>query len=120
MAKYTKTPAPDGRPGPGTAIMAPYEGDTPRFRTGMWRRAFAGAPFTALEEVSLPYPHVGPAADVIVGRVLSVSFIARLPEAERERVAAQAQALVDRHPELRGRETVAFPYLTQAFSCVRI
>jgi SAM-dependent methyltransferase len=103
-----------------TAILAPYEGNTPRFRTGLWRRAFEGAPFTALEEVSLPHPHVGPPADVIVGRTLSVSFIARLPEAERSRVAAQVQALIDRHPELRGRETVAFPYLTRAFSCVRM
>jgi SAM-dependent methyltransferase len=103
-----------------TAILAPYEGDTPRFRTGLWRQAVADAPFTALEEFSLPHPHAGPPAQVILGRTLSVSFIARLPEAERNRVAERVQAFIDGHPDLRGRETVAFPYLTRAFSCARV
>jgi SAM-dependent methyltransferase len=103
-----------------TAIMAPYEGDTPRYRTGAWRRAFAGSPFTDLEEVSFPHQHVGPPGDVIIGRTLSVSFIARLPAAERAKVEARLRALIAGHPGLRDRDTVAFPYLTRAYRCTRV
>jgi len=100
-----------------TAIMSPFEGATPRFHTGDWRRAFAGAPFTGLEEACFPYQHVGPAREVIVDRCLSVSFIASLPPAGRAQVEASLLELVASHPDLRGRETVAVPYLTHAYVC---
>ena len=103
-----------------TAILAPYEGDTPRFRTGRWREAFAEGGFTELEETCFPYRHVGTPQEVILDRTLSVSFIAALPLAEQARVEARLRALIAEHPELRERETVAFPYLTRAYRCVRI
>ena len=53
-------------------------------------------------------------------RFLSVSFIAALPEASKAVVAAQLQALIDTHPSLKGRDTVAFPYQTQAYVCHRL
>jgi SAM-dependent methyltransferase len=100
-----------------TAIMEPHEGDTPRHRHGQWRRPFACGLFTDLEQTTLPHRHVGPPEEVIVDRTLSVSFIASLPEAERARVADQLRALIADHPGLRGRDTVSFPYLTQAYAC---
>jgi len=105
-----------------TAIMAPYETGTPRYHTGAWRAPF-GAPdgggFTPLEETCLPHLHQGTPRAVIVERTLSVSFIASLPDPERARVQARLEALIASHPDLRDRESVAFPYLTHAYRCTR-
>lgn len=103
-----------------TEIITPYEGDTPRFHSGRWREAFTGEYFSAPEVTCFPYNHVGSPQEVIMDRCLSVSFIAALPAAEKATVTAQLQALIDTHPDLRGRDTVAFPYQTQAYVCQRL
>lgn len=101
-------------------IIAPYEGDTPRFDSGEWRRAFAGGLFSELEETSVRHEHAGPPREVIVDRVLSVSFIAALAAPDKERVAAQLANLIDTDPALRGRAQVAFPYRTVAYRTLRV
>lgn len=103
-----------------TDIITPYEGDTPRFHTGRWREAFTGEYFSEPEMTCFPYSHVGSPQEVIMDRFLSVSFIAALPEASKAVVTAQLQALIDTHPSLKGRDTVAFPYQTQAYVCHRL
>ena len=103
-----------------TAIMAPYEGSTPRFRSGRWRLPFDGRLFTALEETVFPHRHEGSPGAVIVDRTLSVSFIAALPEPARAEVERRLQALIAGHPDLRGRDTIAAPYHTQAYRCFKI
>ncbi|USW03514.1 methyltransferase domain-containing protein [Pseudomonas pergaminensis] len=103
-----------------TDIITPYEGDTPRFHTGRWREAFTGEYFSEPEVTCFPYSHVGSPQEVIMDRFLSVSFIAALPEASKAVVTAQLQALIDTHPSLKGRDTVAFPYQTQAYVCQRL
>lgn len=103
-----------------TAIITPYEGDTPRFHTGRWREAFTGEYFSEPEMTCFPYSHVGSPQEVIMDRFLSVSFIAALPDAAKAVVTAQLQALIDTHPALKGRDTVAFPYQTQAYVCHRL
>ncbi|MBB2919830.1 class I SAM-dependent methyltransferase [Cupriavidus alkaliphilus] len=103
-----------------TAIMAPYEGDAPRFYKGDWRQVFPAEGFGPLVLQSLPYAHVGPPQQVIVDRVMSVSFIASLPEPEQARVRARLHALIDQHPALSARAEVAFPYRTEAYHCVRL
>ena len=103
-----------------TDIITPYEGETPRFHTGRWREAFTGEYFSEPEMTCFPYSHVGSPQEVIMDRFLSVSFIAALPEASKAVVTAQLQALIDTHPALKGRDTVAFPYQTQAYVCHRL
>ncbi|UVH51497.1 class I SAM-dependent methyltransferase [Pseudomonas sp. CBSPBW29] len=103
-----------------TEIITPYEGDTPRFHTGRWREAFTGEYFSTPEMTCFPYSHVGSPQEVIMDRFLSVSFIAALPSAEKAQVTEQLQALINTHPALRGRETVAFPYQTQAYRSQRL
>ncbi|OPA84972.1 SAM-dependent methyltransferase [Pseudomonas fluorescens] len=103
-----------------TEIITPYEGDTPRFHTGRWRDAFTGELFSPPEMTCFPYQHVGSPQEVIMDRFLSVSFIAALPADEKATVTAQLQALIDTHPDLKGRDTVAFPYQTQAYVCQRL
>ena len=103
-----------------TDIITPYEGDTPRFHTGRWRDAFSGKYFSQPEVTCFPYSHVGSPQEVIMDRFLSVSFIAALADEPKARVTAQLQTLIDTHPALKGRDTVAFPYQTQAYVCHRL
>ena len=102
-----------------TRIISPYEGDTPRFRNGDWRRLFPNDLFSDLRETAVSCQHVGSAQQVILERMLSVSFIASLPDTDRARVAGQLQALIATHPQLQGGSTIAFPYVTRAYCSTR-
>ena len=61
-----------------TRIMAPYEAGVPRYHSQEWRRLFPAEGFGPLRERHFPNSHSGPAEEVIVERILSVSFIAAL------------------------------------------
>lgn len=98
-----------------TDIVTPYEGDAPRFYTGQWRQPFeAQALFGPLQRTVFPHSHVGTFEQVVVDRVLSVSFIAALPTAEQQSVIERLHALRDRFPVL-SESTIAFPYVTEAW-----
>ena len=97
-----------------TRIVAPYEGDAPRFWKQTWREAFPHPAREPAHETVFEHEHVGSPAQVIVDRFLSVSFIAALPADEQARVRAQIEALIASHPALRGREVLRFPYQTRA------
>ena len=43
-----------------------------------------------------------------------------LPDTERAAVRAQIEVLIQRHPTLRGQDTVRFPYTTLACHCERV
>ena len=103
-----------------TSILDPYEGEAPRYDGGEWRAAFPAPGLGELREKSFPHVHVGSPAQVIVDRVASVSFIAALDEPTRTRVLAQVRALIDATPELAGRSTVSFPYITRVYWCQAI
>jgi SAM-dependent methyltransferase len=51
----------------------------------------------------------------VVDRVASVSHIAALPPAEHQRVRDEITTLLAEHPETRGRDTLDFPYLVDAY-----
>jgi len=103
-----------------TKIITPYEGNAPRFHRGDWSKPFSGEDFTALECASFAHRHVGTPQEVILDRILSVSFIAALPAREKTGIAAQLRDLIASHPALRGRDAVAFPYRTEAYRCKRL
>jgi hypothetical protein len=97
--------------------MESYRGDTPSFRTGNWRKGLEdGGLFTPLRLLEFLYEQVM-TVDGLVDRVLSVSFMAALPEGERTEVAARVRRLVADEPDLRGRETFPLPYRTDVFVC---
>jgi len=102
-----------------TRLLAPYEGDTPRFGSGRWRDVFPAEGFSALKERRFPHAHVGPPERVIVDRMLSTSFVSALPGDERDRVAARIRELIAATPSLAGKTEVAYPYETRAFSCIK-
>jgi hypothetical protein len=103
-----------------TAIMAPYEGDVPRYKSGEWRKVFPADGFGPLRETHFQHGHTGDPEQVIVDRILSVSFIAALPRMQQRVVAAKLHDLIATTPELSGRDVVTVPYQTVAFSCERL
>jgi len=100
-----------------TDIMAPYEGDAPRYRSGEWRRLFPAEGFGPLREQHFANGHTGAPEQVIVDRVLSTSFIAALDRRQQHIVAARLHDLIARTPALAGHDEVTVPYETVAFSC---
>lgn len=103
-----------------TDIVDAYEADAPRHRTGDWRKVFPADGFEPLAERHAIQHHVGPAERVIVGRVLSTSFIAALPREEQDKVAARVRDVIARTPDLSGRADVAYPYRTEMFAFRKI
>jgi ubiquinone/menaquinone biosynthesis C-methylase UbiE len=98
-------------------IMEPYEGDTPRFHSHEWRRLFPAEGFGPLKETEFSNQHIGSPEQVIIERVLSVSFIAALASNEQDHVKTRLRQLIATSPELAGKAQVCFPYRTYAFSC---
>jgi SAM-dependent methyltransferase len=101
------------------AIVNALEGDTPRYYTGAWRRAFPHAAFGPLAEQRFSHGHTGSPEDVIFNRVRSTSFVAALPAVERAKVDEQIRALIAAEPDLRGRDMVTVPYVTATFVAVK-
>ena len=102
-----------------TDIMTPYEGDAPRFSSGEWKKLFPAEGFGPLDLTRFRYTHTGPPEQVIVDRVMSVSFIAALPELEQDAVRARLHHVMATDPALRGRDEVSSPYSTEAYWCER-
>jgi SAM-dependent methyltransferase len=107
-----------------TAVLAPYEGDAPRFTSGRWRDALARSAacglFSEPQAVTWSHEAGGSPEHVIIERFLSVSFIAALPADEQARVRQRLQHIIDTHPRLRGRAQITLPYVTHAYSCTAL
>jgi hypothetical protein len=55
----------------------------------------------------------------VVERITSVSHVAVLPPAERERVLDEVRAVLSSHPETRGQRDLRIPYRVDAYWCER-
>jgi ubiquinone/menaquinone biosynthesis C-methylase UbiE len=89
-------------------LFAPYRGDTPSHRSGRWRKALdETALFRPTARREFPNPQTLD-ADSLVRRVASTSFIADLPDPERDGVLHQARAIAAGLPP-----RFAFPYTTE-------
>ena len=93
-------------------IMRPYEKDAPRFYAGHWRSVFPAEGFGDLQEATFEHAHRGDFESVVVDRVLSVSFIASLPQSARDEISGQVRRLVNAYPGLSDETDVTFPYRT--------
>lgn len=102
------------------AVIDPYERDFPRFHTGDWRNVFPALGFGPLHKQQFAHEHRGSPETVIVDRLLSVSFISALPDAEREKVATRLRELIATEPALSGKPKISVPYTTFAFSAERL
>jgi SAM-dependent methyltransferase len=101
-------------------IVQPYQGESPRYYSGAWRRAFPANGFGPLVEKRFPHMQVGSPDNVILENFLSISFIAALPQSERDSVAIRIREVISAAPELAGKKEVAFPYETVAYSCRKL
>jgi SAM-dependent methyltransferase len=103
-----------------TRILDSRAGDAPRYRTGLWRRGFDASPaFAPLELQTWPHRGAG-GRDVVLARVASMSFVAALDDEPRAELLAEIADVLDTHPDTRGRDDVAIPYVTELFTTHRI
>jgi ubiquinone/menaquinone biosynthesis C-methylase UbiE len=94
------------------------EGD-PRYRDMRWREAFETTDLFGPFHHQVAYHVHQVTRDEFRDRVLSVSYVASAPEAERERVIAEVADLLENDPELRGRDRIVMPYRTDVYWCAR-
>lgn len=102
------------------AIMEPYDPGTPDYESQEWRKLFPTEGFSELREREYANPQTGSPENVIIDRVLSVGSIAKLPQAERDRVIARVRDVIANAPELAGKPGITFPNRTYAYSCRKI
>jgi ubiquinone/menaquinone biosynthesis C-methylase UbiE len=75
------------------AIITPYRGSTPAYRGTEWQTAFQeGSPFSLMDQVEIPFAQTLD-EDGFVDRLMSISFIAALDEADRQSVEERLRAL---------------------------
>jgi ubiquinone/menaquinone biosynthesis C-methylase UbiE len=102
-----------------TQIMDPYAGDTPRYRTGIWRAAFEDSVlFTEFRHTQCAHTHTM-SEDATVDRIASISFIAALPLPTRHKVLDQSRAVIQEQIEQTGGVGIKFPYRTDIFWTTR-
>ncbi len=96
-----------------TELVEPYRGDVPRQTSLAWKTVFArSALFTELEERQVGWTHT---TDVegLVARVMSISFIAALPDGERRALAERVRRLAPSAP-------VELAYVTYVYWAERL
>lgn len=98
-----------------TALIDPYSGTAPRYRTGAWRQPFSSERwFGPLHHRRLSNPQQL-TLEAIVERVSSISFIAALDQRTRSHVLAGVRELLDTHPDTRGRRQLVLPQLVDLY-----
>jgi ubiquinone/menaquinone biosynthesis C-methylase UbiE len=103
-----------------TEIMETYEGSTPRYKSFEWRAAFKSSRlFSPLVEAEFPNTQTLP-LDAVEDRVTSISFIAALPDSEREAVRQKVRDLIRHEVAARGLTEIEFPYQTHVYTCRRL
>jgi SAM-dependent methyltransferase len=101
-------------------ITERHRGDTPGYRTDVWRRALEGSPFFGPIEEQW-FENVQRAdREGVIARVASISFIETLPENTREEVLDEARRFLATHPDTRGRSEFELPYKTVVYTAARV
>jgi ubiquinone/menaquinone biosynthesis C-methylase UbiE len=102
-----------------TRIIEAHEGSTPRYKSFAWREPFdTGHLFSPLQKAE--FPHVQTMSrEALQDRVGSISFIAALPDTEREAVLNQVRELVGRDAGNRAESKISLPYRTDVYTCWR-
>lgn len=97
-----------------TALLAPFEGETPRYTSGRWREAFAQPSiFTPLHSKSFRHDQQGN-VDILVDRVASISFVAALDGPEKTELLSNVRALGE---SVAPDSTLTIPYRTDLYWC---
>ncbi|MGE3758024.1 MAG: class I SAM-dependent methyltransferase [Pseudobdellovibrionaceae bacterium] len=103
-----------------TELIDPQEGTAPRYKTGLWQKAFSGnTDFTPLQKKEFAHNQQGP-IDMVVERVASISFISALEATPKTKLLEQVKSLLKTHPQTKGKETITFPYRTDLWWCRKV
>lgn len=95
-----------------SAIFDQHGREAPHYREGAWRAALEASPlFAPVAEREVDHTQ---ALDLtgLLERAASISYIAALPDPEREAVLDEVRALAETHPDLAGQRAYTFPYRT--------
>jgi SAM-dependent methyltransferase len=98
-----------------TAIFDRLAGDGPRYRDMRWRDAFTRTDAFGPLHHQVAYHVHEVTREGFLDRVLSVSYVASAPAAERDRVVAEVASMLETDPELAGRDRIVMPYRTDVF-----
>ena len=102
-------------------IISPYEGTTPRYHSGDWKKVFEKQNLFRLKSVKVfSFLHQGTVENVVSKRLLSTSFIATLPNDEQLRLKQQFEQIIYEHLGKKPQETIEFPYITYAYHFKRL
>lgn len=100
-------------------IIEPLRGAAPKQAAGVWRKAFERTElFGPLHRRRFRLAHEVD-REAVVERVASISFVAALSVAERDRVCAEVRAMLAADLSTRGRERLVIPYRTGVYWCER-
>jgi len=112
---YNRRPLEDPLQAALEEILAPHRADTPAYRSGRWREAFAHTSLWApVEEAELPHTQRLD-REGVVARAASISFVAALPDGRRAELLKQVRTLVAERPE-----PIELPYVCELFVWERV
>jgi SAM-dependent methyltransferase len=101
-------------------IVEKHESDVPRHRHGSWKPALATFPhLRKIAERSFPFSQTGDVA-MMLDRIGSISFIAKLSDEARAKVFDEIRALLESHLETREHNRIELRYRTDAYVYERL
>ncbi|MGB6537264.1 MAG: class I SAM-dependent methyltransferase [Xanthobacteraceae bacterium] len=95
-------------------LLDDYAGDAPRQSSSAWRTIFSDTRFVLMTIGCYPFSQPMPTKG-LVNRALSNSFIALLSQDEQEIIRAKVMNIVNRDPQLAGKDSIDFPYVTELY-----
>lgn len=97
-------------------VLAPLEGDTPRYHSDLWKCAFEHQFLFQLQNVKLfSHVHRGTVEHVVSNRLLSTSFIAAMPTEQQQALKLQFEQIVQDYTGKSAQDEIEFPYVTYAY-----
>lgn len=100
-------------------VVDQARGSVPGNRDMRWQEAFVAAPaFSPLASASFSH-EVVLTSDQLEDRVTSISFVAALPDAEREALLTRVRAIIATDADLSAGATVRLPYRTDVYWSTR-
>ena len=97
-------------------VIAPFEGDTPRYHHHDWKHVFEHQYLFQLHSVqSFQHIHRGTVEHVVSNRLLSTSFIAAMPTVQQQQLKRQFEQIVQDYTGKSAQDEIEFPYVTYAY-----
>lgn len=102
-------------------IISPFEGDTPRYHSGDWKKVFEKQNLFRLQSVKVfSFLHQGTVENVVSKRLLSTSFIAMLPSEQQLVLKQQFEQVILEYLGKSPKDHIEFPYITYAYQFKRL